>query len=222
MNGWSRLDVHYGPWPDRTARHALSVAVLMVYMGSRTASAIMSVPSGWITAGSAVVADSLVELNDNSGVLGAAWQVFELPTGSHTVSFDVQSGLSDTYASGTFPDAVFASLFFVDAWEDFDPTEGGSAASQALFDYDHLGAYNLNGTLAPTVGRDGWWTYQGSFDLSTPYVVVAFELDSLNQELGDSLFKIDNVAVAVPEPGIGSLLAAGLIGLCLRRRARQS
>lgn len=148
---------------------------------------------------------------------------FATSPGDYGIAFDYKNELSPEFAEGSFPDTAFASLYFTDDLADFSIEERVFDGSQPLMDIDHQGPFNVGGGIAPSPGMTDWYRFSGMFTATSLYTVVAFELDNLNGEYGDSIFRVANVAL-IPEPAVTGLLAAGgmLVLAGRRRRAGRS
>ena len=148
---------------------------------------------------------------------------FATSPGDYGIAFDYKNELSPEFAEGSFPDTAFASLYFTDDLADFSIEERVFDGSQPLMDIDHQGPFNVGDGIAPSPGMTDWYRFSGMFTATSLYTVVAFELDNLNGEYGDSIFRVANVAL-IPEPAVTGLLAAGgmLVLAGRRRRAGRS
>ena len=144
---------------------------------------------------------------------------FATSPGDYGIAFDYKNELSPEFAEGSFPDTAFASLYFTDDLADFSIEERVFDGSQPLMDIDHQGPFNVAGGTAPSPGMTDWYRFTGMFTATSLYTVVAFELDNLNGEYGDSIFRVANVAL-IPEPAVSGLLAAGSMLVLAGRRRR--
>lgn len=144
---------------------------------------------------------------------------FATAPGNYGIAFDYKNELSPEYAEGGFPDTAFASLYFTDDLADFSIEDRVFDDTQPLMDIDHRGPFNVGGGIAPSPGMTDWFRFTGMFTATSLYAVVAFELDNLNGEYGDSTFRVANVAL-IPEPGSAGLMVLGSLLVAVSRRRR--
>ena len=182
----------------------------------------------WTTEGSVTTTVSQeARLGDDDPFYGILFQGVPLDSGRHTLSFDFDgSQLSSTVPGGAFPDAFFASLYFIDDLPSFslDPFDPVFDDVIALFDLDHSGV-TCFGSPGPCAGRvtdigNSWLNYSVGFTNAFQHVIPVFELYDGNF-IVDSALLLDNVeiaAAAVPVPGT-LLLVGGMLMMTRRGRA---
>jgi hypothetical protein len=178
--------------------------------------------TSWVATGSVVAVGGEAELQDDGPDETVLHQLVPVPDGTHTISFDVQSSLSDDLHTGAFLDTFFASLYFTDTPGTFDLENLVFDDALGLLDVDANGPDILIGALGPSPKGLDWQRFSASFANVHGYVAVAFDLADGNTVDGDSSVRIDNVTLLViPEPSMIALLGVGLSLLSLRRRRNQ-
>lgn len=180
--------------------------------------------TGWTFDNDVFVADGHAVLQDPGTGYSVLYQGAALGVDFFRIDFDFQNVLSDNVLPGFFLDVFFASIYYIDDLAQFDLGSGGYDASAGLFDMDSTGAYNVNGSIGASPLGPEWLHYSGSLPNSYSNIVTVFEIHNLNGAGGDSLVRLDNVTVVVPEPGSGLLCAVGLLlggGIRLVRSRRQ-
>ncbi|MCB1069558.1 MAG: PEP-CTERM sorting domain-containing protein [Verrucomicrobia bacterium] len=176
--------------------------------------------AGWSVTGGVSGAGGEAQVTDIGTVDGGLSQLVALAPGSYTIEFDFASGLSSTFAIGTFPDTFFASLYFTDTPGSFDIASGSYDTAIALLDMDYLGIFNPQGVVSPSIKGGDWQHFSASFVNGYGYLAVSFEMADLNGSDADSSGFVDNVILLVPEPSTLVLVMAGVgaLGLWQRRR----
>jgi len=177
--------------------------------------------SGWSTEGSVSTANGAAIISDSGATDSALYQPIAWPAASFTLEFDFRSDLSPTFSQGTLPDVAFASIYFTDDPQSFDPDNGGYDSSVSLFDFDAFGTYNLTGTISASDLGSEWSHYSVTLANSSTYIIPYFEVHDLNFQDADSSFQLDNFRL-VPEPSTLSLAAAGAVAVLVRGRRRRT
>ncbi len=178
--------------------------------------------TSWTGTGSVSVVSAEAILGDAGASDPVLFQLVPLASGTYTIEFDFQSGLSSNVNIGTFPDTFFASLYFTDTPGSFDIGSGAFDASLGLLDLDYNGSFNSAGTISPSGKGGSWQHFSATFVNANGFVAATFELADLNGTDDDSQTLIDNVSIAViPEPSTLLLAVSGvLLVLCRSRRVR--
>ena len=181
--------------------------------------------SDWTTQGD-VSAASAATLGDDGEIYSLLFQPVALAPGQYQFEFDFQNLLSADPGTdpNAFPDAFFASLYFINDLPSFDLAGSVFDDALPLLDADSSGPVALAGVLSPSVAIPGWTHYTLDFTNNYSYVIPVFELLDFNIVSGDSAVNLDNVSITqptgvVPEPATLTLLAMGLAG-CLASRKR--
>jgi hypothetical protein len=181
--------------------------------------------NSWTFAGDVAAISGEAVLADNLASHSYLFQGVPMPPASFIIQFDFFNNLSASFNPGTtFPDAFFATVYYINNLGQFDPLNNGFDASTALFDMDANGVYNVHpdAVIGASPLGVGWQRVTALLPNAYNFVIPMFELFSLNLVAGDSSVRLDNVLVAIPEPRL--LFAAGLAALAagthLRRRKR--
>jgi len=179
--------------------------------------------SDWTTQGD-VSAASVATLGDNGESYSLLLQPVALAPGQYLFEFDFQNLLSADpgVEPNAFPDAFFASLYFINDLPSFDLAGSVFDDALPLLDLDASGPVALAGVLSPSLAIPGWTHYAVNFNNNFGYAIPVFELLDFNFVAGDSAVNLDNVSITqptgvVPEPATLTLLAMGLAG-CLASR----
>ncbi len=190
--------------------------------------------SDWVVEGDVTDDSGAARLGDSGAEYSLLYQGVALGPGAYALQFDFLNGLSDEVLSDpfTFPDAFFASLYFIDDLAAFDLATLSYDAVHSLLDLDATGPYNVHGQglLSASPLGAGWTRFRYSFLNSHAYALPTFEFFNLNGLRSDSAVLVDNVTIeavappaVVPEPASLILMVAGVLaGAALRRRACRS
>lgn len=175
----------------------------------------------WTSQGDVVAVSETAALGDNNATVSAIYQPVAWPVGSFTLEFDFREDISGSMPQGSFPDTAFASLYFADDPQTFDPNSPGSFNSAVgLFEIDTSGQYVLNGTVTPGIQGGDWYHYAITLENTSGYLIPYIELHDQNFITNDSRLYVDNFSVVVPEPATLALFGTG--GLLMLARARRA
>ncbi|MBC8413113.1 MAG: PEP-CTERM sorting domain-containing protein [Nitrospira sp.] len=183
--------------------------------------------TGWTIINNVTETSGEAILNDSNGIT-ALYQGAALAAGNYTIEFDFlnQMSSSSLVHPFTFFDTFFASLYYINDINTFNLTTLTFDGEAALFDMDHTGNFNVNGTITASSKGGSWEHFSTSFVNNFNYAIPTFELFEINFANGDSSLNIDNVEIAanvapIPEPSTLLLTAGGIIGFTyLRRRLK--
>ena len=145
-----------------------------------------------VEGGTAFIADT----DPDAAPSGRLYQSVALASGLYTLEFDFHDALSAEVSSGTFADAFFSSLYFIDDILSFDIDGGVFDSSLSLIDADSASTDVLIGTVSESDKGEGWSHYVLNFSNNFEYVVPVFELFDLNLTGNDSSAAIDNVEIS--------------------------
>lgn len=181
----------------------------------------------WTTIGDVTGVSDAV-LGDDGADYSHLYHGVLLAAGSWRLEFDVLNLLSSDLPSGpfAFPDAFFASLFFVNDLSTFNLTGAVFDGVIPLFDMDFGGPFGVTGSLGPSPLGGGWLHYSLDFVNLYSYIVPAFELFNENTFPSDSTVRIDNVTLTpqtsvIPEPSTFALCGVGLVSFLFFQRTRR-
>jgi hypothetical protein len=211
------------PWAGAVAtRWALGLAIACLSAASTYATvangSFSAGLSDWTTQGD-VSATSVATLGDNGEIYSSLLQPVALAPGQYQFEFDFQSLMSTDPGTdpSAFPDAFFASLYFINDLPSFDLAGSVFDDAMPLLDVDVSGPVAIAGVLSPSVAIPGWTHYTMDFTNNFSYVIPVFELLDFNIVSGDSAVNLDNVSITqptgvVPEPATLTLVVLGLVG----------
>jgi hypothetical protein len=151
--------------------------------------------SGWQFQGNVTVVNGEAVLSDGGSDYSHLYQMVLIPEGNYQIDFDFSNQLSDNVPDFTAPDTVFASLYFAQNLAVFDLLNGIFSTGRSLFDLDHSGIYNSNGSVTPSQKGPGWLHFSATFQTRDNATIPVFELFADNLITGDSLIRIDNVTI---------------------------
>lgn len=177
--------------------------------------------TGWTVTGNVKAVAETALLSDAGAAHSTLHQAAEWDAPTFTIELEFQDLLSNTIEPGRFPDAFFASAYFVDDLGSFD---------LATLSYDHaLPLFTITtgqdllvhtGTVGPGESGENWQRYQATLSCDYAYVIPVFELLDYNLTTGDSGVQIDHVLI-IPEPRVVALLGLGTVILLRVTRRRR-
>ena len=130
-------------------------------------------------------------------------------------------GLGAGGGSGGLPDAAFVSIYAFANATVFQPDDYASFSSVVeVANFDFRGMYGAAAVTVSASPKGAQYQHLGYewYHAGGAYAPV-FDLTDLNYIDGDSLMAVDNVSItAVPEPGVGWLMAGTCVWVCWRRR----
>jgi hypothetical protein len=184
--------------------------------------------TGWTSQGD-VQATTNAALGDAGEIYSLLFQGVSAAPGQYRLEFDFQNGLAGS-AQG-FPDAFFASLYFINDLSAFDL--GGTPPVfddlTALMDLDASGPSNVAGSLSASGLGSDWSHFSFDFANNFGFIIPVFEFLDFDGVDSNSRVRLDNVAISditppVPEPASLALIGIGLAlgGAARGRRARRT
>ncbi|BBO87547.1 hypothetical protein DSCOOX_07270 [Desulfosarcina ovata subsp. ovata] len=161
-----------------------------------------------------------VMLSDASSWWDYSYTAVDATPGSYTINFDFRSEMSADVPNFTWPDAFFATVYYVDGLSQFDLESSSYDDWDELFSLEYLGPYDNYGSITASALGGDWYHFTATLDNEYNFIIPTFELYDGNFITGDSWVEIENVNVVldsspapVPEPGTMLLMLTGLTGL---------